>query len=148
MKILRKAGNEEWQDNSLADWPDNDFRIYCCNLGNEVTDEILANAFRKYTSFAMCKVIRDKKTEKGKGFGFVSLLECDDYIKAMREMDGKYVGNRPIKLMPSKWTDKSVEKGFGLLQQGNDAQIKSHGYQQQPKSLTEKYAHLMSEKDK
>ena len=51
--------------------------------------------------------MQDKKTEKSKGFGFVSLLDCNDYIKAMREMNGKYVGNRPITLKPSKWTAKS-----------------------------------------
>jgi len=38
LKMLRKAGKEEWVDSSLADWPDNDFRIYCCNLGNEVNE--------------------------------------------------------------------------------------------------------------
>ena len=76
LKILRKAGNQEWLDNSLADWPENDFRIYCCNLGNEVSDDILSNAFKKFTSFQMCKVIKDKKTEKSKGYGFVSLLDC------------------------------------------------------------------------
>lgn len=115
LKVLRKAGDLEWQDDSLADWPDNDFRIYCCNLGNEVTEDILTNAFSKYTSFGKCKVIRDKKTEKGKGFGFISILDCDDYVKAMREMNGKYVGNRPIKLLPSKWTEKSIQKGFGVI---------------------------------
>ena len=51
LKILRKAGGQEWMDNSLADWPENDFRIYCCNLGNEVSDDILSNAFKKFTSF-------------------------------------------------------------------------------------------------
>lgn len=115
LKIYRKAGNEEWQDETLAEWPENDYRIYCCNLGNEVSEEILTNSFSKYTSFAKCKVIKDKKTEKGMGYGFVSLLDCDDYVKAMREMQGKYVGNRPIKLLPSKWTEKSLKKGFGVI---------------------------------
>ena len=51
MKVFRKVGDNEWIDESLADWPENDFRIYCCNLGNEVSDDILAGAFKKYTSF-------------------------------------------------------------------------------------------------
>ena len=53
-------------------------------------------------------MIRDKKTLKSKGFGFVSLMSQDDYIKAMREMNGKYVGNRPIRLKKSDWVDKSA----------------------------------------
>lgn len=65
LKIARKVGDQEWVDESLADWPEGDYRIYCCNLGNEVNEEILGNAFKKYASFAKCKVPRDKKTEKG-----------------------------------------------------------------------------------
>ena len=115
LKTFRKVGDQEWVDESLADWPDNDFRIYCCNLGNEVNDEILAGAFRKYPSFFKSKVIRDKRTQKSVGYGFVSLLECKDYVQAMREINGKYVGNRPIKLLPSKWTEKSINQGLGVL---------------------------------
>lgn len=34
-----------------------DFRLFCGDLGNDVTDEVLANAFRhKYPSFAKAKV--------------------------------------------------------------------------------------------
>ena len=79
-------------------------------MGNEVNDETLANAFKKYPSFCRAKVVRDKKTLKSKGFGFVSLTNVDDYIKAMREMQGKYVGNRPITLKKSERTDKSAYK--------------------------------------
>jgi len=40
----------------MEDWPDNDYRIFVGNLGNEVTDEMLALAFRKYSSFSRAKV--------------------------------------------------------------------------------------------
>lgn len=105
---MRKAAGQTWEDPTLEDWPENDYRIFCGDLGNEVGDEVLANAFKKYGSFAKAKVIRDKRTLKSKGFGFVSFLNQDDYIRAMREMDGKYVGNRPIKLKKSDWVDKSA----------------------------------------
>ncbi len=47
---------EAWIDQSMEDWPENDFRIFCGNLGNEVTDEILSLAFRRYPSFNRAKV--------------------------------------------------------------------------------------------
>ena len=62
------------------------FRIFCGNMGNEVTDDVLSNAFKKYASFSKAKVVRDKKTMKSRGYGLVSLLKVEDYIKAMREM--------------------------------------------------------------
>jgi RNA recognition motif-containing protein len=84
--LIRKVGSETWVDESLEQWPDNDFRIFCGNMGNEVNDEVLSNAFKKYPSFFKAKVVKDKRTLKSKGFGFVSLTNVDDYIKAMREM--------------------------------------------------------------
>ena len=33
----RMAGGSNWTDHSLSDWPDNDFRLFCGDLGNEVT---------------------------------------------------------------------------------------------------------------
>lgn len=67
-----------------------DFRIFCGDLGNEVTDESLTRAFSKYPSFLKAKIIRDKKSSKSKGYGFVSFKDPNDFIKAMREMNGKF----------------------------------------------------------
>lgn len=47
---------ETWEDKTLEDWPENDFRIFCGDLGNEVNDEGLAAAFRKYSSFQRARV--------------------------------------------------------------------------------------------
>jgi len=66
-KLLRKAGGEVWEDPTLDEWPENDYRLFCGDLGNEVTDEVLSNGFRKYNSFLKARVIRDKRTGKSKG---------------------------------------------------------------------------------
>jgi len=108
-KFVRSCGGETWEDPSLADWDPNDFRIFCGDLGNEVSDELLAKAFRKYPSFQKAKVVRDGRTNKSKGYGFVSFKNQEDFVRAMREMDGKYVGNRPIKLRKSNWKDRNVD---------------------------------------
>lgn len=108
-KTVRVAGGQIWEDSSLADWPDNDFRIFCGDLGNDVNDEILTRIFNKYPSFQKARVIRDKRTGKSKGFGFVSFREPADFIRAMKEMDGRYVGSRPIKLRKSTWRQRSLD---------------------------------------
>lgn len=66
-----------------------DFRIFCGDLGNDVTDEMLVRVFGKYPSFQKAKVVRDKRTNKTKGFGFVSFKDPQDFIKAMKEMNGE-----------------------------------------------------------
>ncbi|GFR40176.1 hypothetical protein Agub_g733, partial [Astrephomene gubernaculifera] len=108
--LLREAGGEKWVDPSLNEWPENDFRIFVGDLGNEVTDDLLAKSFSKYSSFAKAKIVRDSRTKKSKGYGFVSFLDGNDFAKALREMNGKYIGNRPCKLSKSSWEERTVRK--------------------------------------
>jgi len=72
-----------------------DFRIFVGDLGIEVSDEGLSRAFMKYPSFLRAKVVKDNRSGKSKGYGFVSLKEGTDFIKAMREMNGVYWPARP-----------------------------------------------------
>ncbi|XP_026229249.1 RNA-binding protein 42 [Anabas testudineus] len=108
-KCIRTAAGTTWEDSSLLEWESDDFRIFCGDLGNEVNDDILARAFSRYPSFLKAKVVRDKRTGKTKGYGFVSFKDPNDYVRAMREMNGKYVGSRPIKLRKSMWKDRNIE---------------------------------------
>lgn len=66
-----------------------DFRIFVGDLGNDVNDDTLARSFSKYNSFLKAKVIRDKYTKKTKGYGFVSFKNPQDFMQAMKEMNGK-----------------------------------------------------------
>lgn len=60
---------DQW--NQLQD----DYRLFVGDLGNEVTDDNLAGAFRKYASFAKARIIRERWNKKSKGYGFVSFLD-------------------------------------------------------------------------
>eukprot|EP01100_Stratorugosa_tubuloviscum_P014158 TRINITY_DN7415_c1_g1_i1.p1 TRINITY_DN7415_c1_g1~~TRINITY_DN7415_c1_g1_i1.p1 ORF type:complete len:230 (-),score=103.17 TRINITY_DN7415_c1_g1_i1:90-779(-) len=106
-RFFRKAAGTAWEDQTLADWDPNDFRIFVGDLGNDVNDEMLKQIFNKYSSFGRAKVIRDKRTGKTRGYGFVSFTNPLDGVAALREMNGKYVGNRPIKLRRSSWQDRN-----------------------------------------
>jgi len=112
--VLRKASGKIWRDPTLDDWPKDDYRLFCGDLGNEVTDDLLANAFRKYSSFQKAKVIRDKRTGKTKGYGFVSFSAPEDMVAALRDVNGRYVGNRPVRLKKSNWKDKSIDSDKNL----------------------------------
>ncbi|XP_071737819.1 uncharacterized protein [Rutidosis leptorrhynchoides] len=105
--IPRKAAGLAWEDPTLAEWPENDYRLFCGDLGNEVNDDVLSKAFARFPSFNMAKVVRDKRTGKTKGYGFVSFSNPTDLAGALKEMNGKYVGNRPIKLRKSNWKERT-----------------------------------------
>jgi RNA recognition motif-containing protein len=74
------------------------------NLGKEVTDEMLGRAFSKYATFQKAKAVRHAKSGEHKGYGFVSFGEIGDMVKALKEMDNKYIGNRPCKVRREKST--------------------------------------------
>ncbi|XP_018007260.1 RNA-binding protein 42 [Hyalella azteca] len=86
-----------------------DYRMFAGDLGNDVTDELLTRTFNGYPSFVKARVVRDKFTNKSKGYGFLSFKDPDDYTRAMKEMNGRYVGSRPIKLRKSQWRDRNLD---------------------------------------
>ncbi|KAI7693241.1 hypothetical protein SSS_08239 [Sarcoptes scabiei] len=108
-KNLRIAGGQVWEDPTLEQWDSNDFRLFCGDLGNDVSDDVLTRAFNRYPSFLKAKVIRDKRTNKSRGYGFVSFKNPVDFARAIKDMNGRYVGSRPIKLRKSNWQDRNVD---------------------------------------
>jgi len=105
-RYFRKAAEEQWEDPTLGDWDTEDYRIFVGDLGNEVNDDMLAKAFNKYPTFQRARVLRDKRSGKTKGFGFVSFRDPSDFARAVKEVNGKYIGNRPCKIKKSRWKDR------------------------------------------
>ena len=106
--VKRHCAGKTWVDHTLGDWPANDHRMFVGNLSSEVTDDFLARAFSKYPTFQRAKVIKDKF--KPRAYGFVSFGAPGDFAQAMREMNGKYIGNRPCQLSKSRWEDRTADK--------------------------------------
>ena len=90
-KLVRTAGGQTWEDPTLEEWPKDDFRLFAGDLGNDVSDDVLTRTFNKYPSFIKAKVVRDRKTNKSKGYGFISFKDPQDFIRAMRDMNGKWI---------------------------------------------------------
>ena len=100
--VMRSGGGQNWHDTSLLEWDPSHFRLFVGNLAGEVSDDSLLKAFQKYESVQKARVVRDKRTTKSKGFGFVSFSNMDDYSRAAKEMQGKYIGSHPVILRAAK----------------------------------------------
>ena len=118
---VRSAAGEKWVDASLAEWPENDHRIFVGDLGKEVSDDVLTRAFARFPSFLKAKVVRNTSNGAHKGYGFVSFGDMASMVKAIKEMDGKYIGNRPCKLKKSTWQQR--EAGVAVV--GPDRKLKA-----------------------
>ena len=109
--VIRRAGGKLWEDRSLLEWDPAHKRLFVGDLGNDVHDEQLVQAFQKYPSFSRARVVRNKGDGKSKGYGFVAFADPEDFLRAWKEMDGKYIGSRPCRLKKAQDTIKPVEIG-------------------------------------
>ena len=82
--ISRTVAGQVWQDKTLLEWPEDDFRVFVGDLGNEVNDELLSNAFKKYPSFQMARVVRDRNSTKTKGAQHAARNACAPLCIACR----------------------------------------------------------------
>jgi RNA recognition motif-containing protein len=54
--------------------------------------------------------VRDKRSTKSKSYGFVSFADTDDYFRAAKEMNGKYIGSHPVLIKRATSEVKAVTK--------------------------------------
>ena len=82
--VLKKGAGEVWEDQTLMEWDPSHFRLFIGDLGNDVNEDDLVKAFgpdKGWKSFVKAKVVRDKVTNKTRGYGFVAYSDPEDYIK-------------------------------------------------------------------
>lgn len=106
--VYRKGGGKSWQDDSLLEWDPAHFRLFVGNLAGETTDDSLLKAFSRWPSVQKARVIRDKRTSKSKGYGFVSMSDSDQFFQAAREMHGKYIQSHPVTVKRANTEIKSA----------------------------------------
>jgi hypothetical protein len=108
--VVREGGGKTWEDATLLEWDPMHPRLFIGNLAGEVTDESLHKAFSKYPSLVKARVVRDKKSTKSKSYGFVSFSDTDDYFRAFKEMNNKYIGSHPVTIKRATSEVKAVVK--------------------------------------
>ncbi|KAH7171206.1 hypothetical protein EDB81DRAFT_777940 [Dactylonectria macrodidyma] len=139
--VAREGGGKKWTDDTLLEWDPSHLRLFVGNLAGETTDEALLKAFTRWKSVQKARVIRDKRTAKSKGFGFVSFSDADDFFQAAKEMNGKYIQSHPvvvrkanteIKVTNAKEKDrgkKNKKKGGNRNENGNGSGGANGGYE-------------------
>jgi len=69
--------------------------LYIKNLDDTVTDEQLQKEFVQFGQITSARVMKNDKGES-KGFGFVCFTTPDEATKAVTEMNGRMLGNKPM----------------------------------------------------
>jgi polyadenylate-binding protein len=70
--------------------------LYVKNLDDTVTDDMLRDEFATMGTITSARVMRDLKADRSRGFGFVCYSTPEEATRAVNEMNGKIIGNKPI----------------------------------------------------
>ncbi len=94
-KKLSHIKPSEQTAHTAPDFDPAHWRLFVGNLGPEVTDALLLSTFQNpFPSCSKALIVRDWKTRKPKGYAFVAFADGKEFLRALKEMQGKWIGTR------------------------------------------------------
>lgn len=73
--------------------------IYIGNVNYTLTEDDIKGIFEVIGTVEAIKIIRDKKTGKSKGFGFLEMPSKKEAMEAIKTLDGKTVAGRNLRVL-------------------------------------------------
>ena len=77
-------------------------KLFVGSLAWVTTDDTLGQFFASAGTVVSAKVIRDRETNKSRGFGFVEMATAEEAEKAMNELNGADLDGRKINVSEAK----------------------------------------------
>jgi RNA recognition motif-containing protein len=87
--------------------------IYVGNLSNEVTEEDLKQAFEPFGEVESVKIIKDKYTNRSKGFGFVEMPSKAEGQSAIDDLNGKELKGKALNVNKARPRPEGRGRGRG-----------------------------------
>lgn len=87
--------------------------IYVSNLGYSFQDNDLSQLFGEYGNVSSARVITDKFTSRSKGFAFVEMPDRRAAETAVRELDGKMIDGRSVKVSEARSREENRDRSGG-----------------------------------
>jgi len=72
--------------------------IYVGNLSYDLTEKELEELFTDFGSVSATRIITDRQSGRSKGFGFVEMDNKAEGEEAIKQLDGKEMNGRPLKV--------------------------------------------------
>ncbi|KAJ8270078.1 hypothetical protein GJAV_G00110080 [Gymnothorax javanicus] len=73
-------------------------KLFVGSLSYDTTEDVLEEAFSRYGKVLKVDVIRDRETQKPRGFAFITFEDPKDAKDAKEGMNGKMIDNRAIRV--------------------------------------------------
>jgi len=88
-------------------------KLFVGSLSYSVTDDQLADAFAAAGTVVSAKVIMDRDTGRSKGFGFVEMSSDEEAQNAVKLLNGKDIGGRPVAVSEARPQENRERRSFG-----------------------------------
>ena len=77
-------------------------KLYVGNISSTITEADLQRIFEEFGSVAEIKVVTDRQTGQPRGFAFVTMSSVPEARAAIKSLDGKEFGGRPLKVSEAR----------------------------------------------
>ncbi len=85
-------------------------KIFVGNLSWKTSEDKLKAHFEVFGEVLTAKVVTDQMTGKSKGFGFVEMKDADSATNAIRELNGKPLDDRQLRVSLAQERDRSERR--------------------------------------
>ncbi|MFM7664563.1 MAG: RNA recognition motif domain-containing protein [Bacteroidota bacterium] len=79
--------------------------MYVSNLSFRLGEQELEDLFRQYGEVSSVKIIKDRETQRSRGFGFVEMPNQDEARAAMEALSNYELGGRNINVSEARQRD-------------------------------------------
>jgi RNA recognition motif-containing protein len=86
--------------------------IYVGNLSYQLSSEELRDAFAQFGEVSSANVVMDKLTGRSKGFGFVEMPDRARAEEAIKQLDGKDLKGRAVRVNEARPRSEGGHSGF------------------------------------
>ena len=87
--------------------------IFVGNLSFETTDDDLRTEFAAFGELTSVTILKDKFTNKSRGFGFVEMANKEEATKAVEALNGKNINGRTINAAEARPREERSSTGGG-----------------------------------
>jgi RNA recognition motif-containing protein len=86
-------------------------KIYVGNLPFSASEDELRELFEEHGPVESIAIITDRETGRPRGFGFVQMETSEGATSAIRALDGKPFGGRPLRVSEAQERDRGGDRG-------------------------------------
>jgi RNA recognition motif-containing protein len=87
--------------------------LYVSNLPYTMTDEELQGEFAAFGNVSSARVVKDRETNRSRGFGFVEMPVESEALTAINALNAKEVGGRALRVVEARPKEERPARNFG-----------------------------------